>query len=274
MGEQNGIEAAFSPRRVFLLLKRDFVHGYAGVLIAMAAVGGVMLLFSFLSMLGGGAGRGQYYAPFFGGLLFLGGFISTSGAFRELHQPGSGPFYLTLPGTLGEKLLSKLLVSGLGFAIATLLFMGGISAVSELINRAVFGAGHGLFNPIALDNLHAAAMYLVVQSMFLLGSIWFRKVAFIKTALAQIILLIGFAIIAGVTFRLVFGSLFTGSGPGSQMRNMFSFNFGSGVFNSQGSGALQREAQVFSTILRVCFWALLAPLCWVASYFRLRETEV
>ena len=273
MGEQYRGEAAFSPRRIFLLLKRDFVHGYSGVLIAMAAVGGVMLLFSFLSMLGG-AGRPEYYTPFFAGLLFLGGFISTSGVFRELHQPGSGPFYLTLPGTLVEKLLSKLLVSGLGFAIATLLFMGGISAVSELINRAVFGKGHGLFNPVAPDNLRAAATYLVVQSMYLLGSIWFRKVAFIKTALAQVILLIGFAIIAGVTFRLVFGSLFTGSGPGSQMGNMFSFNFGSGAFITQGSGALQREAQVFSTILRVCFWALLAPFCWVASYFRLRETEV
>jgi hypothetical protein len=272
MGERNGIEVVFSPRRVFLLLKRDFVHGYGGVLIAMAAVGGVMLLFSFLSMLRGAGG--EYYAPFYAGLLFLGGFISTSSVFRELHQPGAGPFYLTLPGTLVEKLVSKLLVSSVGFAVATLLFVGGVSALSELINRAVFGAGHTLFNPVAPRNLLAAATYLVVQSMFLLGSIWFRKVAFIKTVLAQIIIAIGFGIIAGVIFRLVLGSAFTGRGVSAEMGNMFSSNFGNFTINGQMSGVMARGAQAFSTIARVCFWGLLAPFCWVAAYFRLRETEV
>jgi hypothetical protein len=238
----------------------------------MAAVGGVMLLFSFLSMLRGSVG--EFYTRFFIGLLFLGGLISTSSAFRELHQPGSGPFYLTLPGTLVEKLLSKFLVSSVGFAVATLLFTGGVSVLSELINRAVFGNSHPLFNPVAPGHLHTAAIYLVLQAMFLLGSIWFRKAAFIKTALALIILLIGFSIIGGVIFRLVFGSLFTSSGPRPEMMNMFSFDFGSGTFNSQGSGAFARGAQVFSTVARVGFWALLAPFCWVAAYFRLRETEV
>lgn len=191
-----------------------------------------------------------------------------------MHQPGSGPFYLTLPGTLVEKLVSKLLVSSVGFAVATLLFMGGISALSELINRAIFGAGHNLFNPVAPQNLHSAAIYLVFQSIYLLGSIWFRKVAFLKTVLAQNIVGIGVAIIAMVIFRLVLGSLFSGSGPRPEVMNMFSLNFGSGTFNSQGSGAFAQGAQVFYTIARVCFWGLLAPFCWVAAYFRLRETEV
>ena len=269
MAEHGRVETVISPRRLFLLLKRDLVHGYGAILIAMAAVGGVMLLFSFLSMLGG-AGR-EFYSPFYGGLLFLGGFIFTSSVFREVHQPGPGQFYLTLPGTLIEKLVSKLLVSSVGFAAATLLFIGGVSAVSELINRAVSGSGHPLFNPVAPANLHAAALYLVFQSIYLLGSIWFRRVAFIKTVLAQSVLVIGLAIVAGVIFRLVLGSAFNGHNVNM---GMFSRNFGPFTFNAPGSGAMAQGAQVFSTIARVAFWALLAPFCWVAAYFRLRETEV
>ena len=274
MGERNGIETVFSPRRLFLLLKRDFVHGYRGVLIAMAAVGGLMLLISLVSMLG--RPGGDFYMPFYVGLLVLGGLISTSSAFRELHQPASGPFYLTLPGTMVEKLVSKLLVSSLGFAAATLLFMGGISALSELINRAVFGAGHRWFNPVAVENLHIAALYLVFQSIYLLGSIWFHKVAFLKTVLAQSIIGIGIFIIAMVILRVVLGNLFMRAGlsPGPGMGQMFSRNFGQFTINGQSSAALAQGAQVFGTIARVCFWALLAPFCWVAAYFRLRETEV
>jgi hypothetical protein len=274
MGRRTGIESFFSPRRLFLLLKRDFVHGYRGVLIAMAAVGGLMLLISLVSMLG--RPGGDFYTPFYVGLLVLGGLISTSAAFREVHQPASGPFYLTLPGSLVEKLVSKLLVSSVGFAAATLVFVGGVSALSELINRAIFGAGHRWFNPVAIENLHNAAIYLVFQSIYLLGSIWFRKVAFLKTVLAQSIIGIGIFIIAMVILRIVLGNLFTHSGlpPGPAMGQMFSRNFGQFSINGQSSPALAHGIQVFGTVARVCFWALLAPFCWVAAYFRLRETEV
>jgi hypothetical protein len=30
----------------------------------------------------------------------------------------------------------------------------------------------------------------------------------------------------------------------------------------------------FCRVAKVLFWAVLAPLCWVISYLRLRETEV
>ncbi len=272
MDERNGFEAVFSPRRLFLLLKRDFVHGYRGVLVAMAAVGGVLLLISLLSMLG--RPGGDFYTPFYVGLLALGGLISTSSVFREVHQAASGPFYLTLPGTLLEKLVSKLLVSSIGFAAATLLFMAGISALSELINRAVFGAGHLWFNPVAVENLHRAAIYLVFQSIYLLGSIWFRKVAFLKTVLAQSIIGMAVVIVMMVIFRLVLGSLFTRGGMNLDLGRMFSGNFSQFSLNGQNSAVLTHGAQVFGTIFRVCFWALLAPFCWVAAYFRLRETEV
>lgn len=267
-----GIEGTFSPRRLYLLLRRDLAHGYRAVLIAMAAVGGVLIVFSFLSMLGR---PGQdFYTPFYVGLLFLGGFLFSSSAFKEMHQQGSGPFYLTLPGTSVEKLVSKLFVTSVGYAAAVLVFMTGASALSELINRAVFGAGHAWFDPFSLTNLKSAAVYLVCQSVFLLGSVWFRKVVFLKILLAESIVVVGLMIIGAVTFRLAFWGLFTGGHLRPEVIQIFSQGFGNVTVNGQAAEALNRGSQVFLTIVRVLFWAALAPVCWVAAYFRLQETEV
>jgi hypothetical protein len=268
----NTIEGVFNPRRLFLLLRRDFAHGYRAVLTAMAAVGGILIVLSFLSMLGR-AGQ-EFYTPFYVGLLFLGGFLFSSGAFKEMHQQGSGPFYLTLPGTTLEKLLSKLLVTSAGYAAAILLFMTGASALSELLNRAVFAAGHTWFNPFSAANLKSAAVYLVFQSLFLLGSVWFRKVVFLKILLAENIVVIGLAIIAAITFRLVFWGLFSGGHLRPEVLQMFSQGFGNVVVNGRVAEAFNHGSQVFLTILRVLFWGAFAPFCWVAAYFRLRETEV
>jgi len=268
----NTVEGVFSPQRLFLLLRRDFAHGYQAVLTAMAAVGGVLIVLSFLSMLGR-AGQ-DFYTPFYVGLLFLGGFLFSSGAFKEMHQQGSGPFYLTLPGTTLEKLLSKLLVTSVGYAAAILVFMTGASAVSELLNRAVFGAGHIWFNPFSQANLKSAAVYLVLQSLFLLGSVWFRKVVFLKIILAENIVVTGLAILAAVIFRITFSGFFSGSHLKPEVIQMFSQGFGNVVVNGHAAEAFNRGSQVFLTIVRVLFWGAFAPVCWVAAYFRLRETEV
>jgi len=267
-----GIEGTFSPRRLYLLLRRDLAHGYRAVLIAMAAVGGVLIVFSFLSMLGR---PGQdFYTPFYVGLLFLGGFLFSSGAFKEMHQQGSGPFYLTLPGTTLEKLVSKLLVTSVGYAVAILVFMTGASALSELLNRAVFSAGHTWFNPFSPAILKSAAVYLVFQGLFLLGSVWFRKVVFLKILLAENIVVVGLAIIAALIFRIAFWGLFTGGHLRPEVIQLFSQGFGNVTVNGRVAEAFNHGSQVFLTIARVLFWGAFAPVCWVAAYFRLRETEV
>jgi len=266
------IERVFNPRRLFLLLRRDLAHGYPAVLTAMAAVGGILVVLSFLSMLGR-AGQ-DFYTPFYVGLLFLGGFLFSSGAFKEMHQQGSGPLYLTLPGTTLEKFLSKLLVTSVGYAAAVLVFMTGAAALSELLNRAFFGAGHTWFNPFSAANLKSALFYLVLQGLFLVGSVWFRKVVFMKIILVENIVLIGLAILTAIIFRIAFSGLFSGSHLKPEVIQMFSHGLGNVTVNGQAADAFNRGSQVFLTILRVLFWAAFAPVCWLAAYFRLRETEV
>ena len=155
----------FNPRRFLLLLRRDFSNGYRSVLIAMAAVSGFIILFSAISVMLGGSG--EFHTVRFAGLLFIGGYIVSSLAFRELHQPDRSYFYCTMPGSLLEKFFSKLLVTSLGYALGTLIFYTILAVASEGINRLIFCHSHYFFNPLDVNIFLMMGIYLVTQSVFL-----------------------------------------------------------------------------------------------------------
>jgi hypothetical protein len=278
------VSEVFSARRFGRLLLRDLAYGYRGLLIAMAAVAGGVIVVSAigaLAMSAGGAAegtvRGDGYFGFFQNLLFLGGFIATSLAFREVWQNGSGIAYLTLPGSVFEKFVAKLLVTSVGFAVGTLIFMTATAAASEALDRLVFGVGHGFFNPFTTAVLQAVARYLVVQSFFLLGSIWFRKLAFVRTVLWIVLFGAALAIVSAIALRIgLSGHLGSAGGRVGGMR------LGGWAFNLNGLGLQDlftpgsrgySGAMAFKVAAEALFIAL-APASWVAAYFRLGEAEV
>ena len=271
---------SFSIRRMGRFL-RELAHGYRGLLIAMAAVGGGIIVTSAIGALIASAGgapatvQGDGYFGFFQNLLFLGGFIVTSLAFREVWQAGSGISYLMLPGSLFEKFAVKLLMTSLGFAAGTLIFMSAAAAVSETVDRLLFGFGHGFFDPFTPAVLQALVRYIVLQSFFLLGSIWFRKLAFVKTALAIVVFGVAVAIVGTIALRIGLASHFA-LGPGHGMRlGGWGFDLNGANFRdlfSPGSRGYQGGV-VFRTVAEALFIAL-APASWLAAYFRLGEAEV
>jgi hypothetical protein len=256
-----------NPRRLGLLLKRDFLIGYRGILITMAASAGFIILVSVLANLGRGSQfqHMQLFMP----LMFIGGFVFASLAFRELHQGEQSYFYLNLPASPLEKLISKLLVTSVGYALGALIFYSLVSLLSEGINHLVFGYGHPLFNPVSREVLLSVAVYLVTQSIFLLGSVYFRRLAFLKTVVAWNVFAIGTAILAGLITWLIFrGVYFEYLTP--EARGAFDSLADAGRFEA----LLEDTGQGFWLALRILFWAVLAPVCWIITYFRLREKEV
>lgn len=273
----------FKPRRFGQLLLRDLAGGYRGILIAMAAVAGTVIVLSALTMLGQApAGEIRYngalgfHLGFFVQLLFFGGFIVTSLAFREARQNGSAAFYLTLPASLFEKLASKLLVTSVGFALGSLVFYTATAAVSEGINTLIFGTSHGFFNPFDPTVLKAVALYLLAQSVYLLGSIWFKKFAFVKTVLWVSVAAIGIIVVAAVVGRIVLADHFVWNPPGKTglPRGAWGLNWSDEFFASKfGLGSRGYSGlMTFKTIGEVLFFAM-APVCWLAAYYRLNEIE-
>jgi hypothetical protein len=261
------MERILSVRRLWLLLRRDFSGGYRSVLIAMAAVGGFLILVTVASMLG----RAQPFrhAGLFIQVLFIGGIVISSLSFREIHQDGQSILYLTLPGSTLEKFLSKLLVSSVGYALGALIFYTAVSSAGEGLNRLLFGAGHAFFNPFARNVLLATAAYLVVQSVFLTGSAFFRRLAFLKTALFLILFAVGLSIVIGVAMRFLLVDLgWRGGTLGLEPYFQQLQQSGS------ADAVLLPLVKGFLLVFKILFWAALAPVCWLASYLRLAETEV
>ena len=253
-------------RRLALLLRRDFSSGYKSVIIAMAAVGGFVILLSVVSVVG--RELGSMHQTLYYPLLFLGGYIVTSLVFKELHLNGQSVFYLTLPGSSLEKFLSKLLVSSVGFAFGSLFFYTAVTSAAEGINRLIFGYGHPFFNPFDRTTMIAVAVYLVTQAVFLVGSVYFRKLAFIKTNLYIWLFGLVVVILVAVTGWLIFRDYAIG--------NRLDLD---PYFQRLGdSGQLQMVlgpmAEKFARVAKVLFWGITAPVCWLISYLRLRETEV
>ena len=256
----------FSFRRLGLLLRRDFSTGYQSVFIAMAAVGGFVILVSVLSALG--QTRGPIHNTLYFPLLFIGGFIATSMIFKELHLNGQSVFYLTLPGSSLEKYLSKLLVTSLGYAFGSLFFYTAVSSAAEGINRLILGYGHAFFNPFTREVLLAIAVYVVTQAVFLVGSVYFRKLAFIKTNLYLWLFGIVLTILVAVSAWIIFRDYAAGNRID---REAYFQTLGR---SAEMQAVLRPMAEKFLQGAKVLFWGAAAPVCWIISYLRLRETEV
>lgn len=263
---QKKISDTISVRRLGLLLRRDFSAGYKSVFIAMAAVGGFVVLVSVLSALG--RARGPIHDTLYFTLLFIGGFIVTSLIFKELHLRRQGVFYLTLPGSSLEKFLSKLLVTSLGYAFGSLFFYTAVSSAAEGINRVIFGYGHMFFNPFQRDVLLAVAAYAVTQAVFLVGSVYFRRLAFIKTNLYLVLFGIVLTVVVAVAAWIIFRDYAVG--PRINLEPYMEELGRSGEMEA----VLRPIGEKFLQVARMLFWGATAPVCWIISYLRLRETEV
>ena len=279
-----------STRRLGRLFLREIAHGYRGLLIAAAAVAGSIIVIAAVGALarnmGGapdGTVTGDNYWFYFQGLLFLGGCIVTSMAFREVWHGGGGIAYLTLPGSTLEKMAAKLILTSAGYAAAALVLITATAAASEALDRLVFGVGHGFFNPFTPAVGQAVVRYVVIQAFFLLGSIWFRKLSFIKTALSLMVIGVCLGILGLIAVRIGIAphltAMGTGFGPGNGSGTM---RFGRWSFQMNGTGLQDlfkpgsrgyNGMQAFKVAAEAVVIAL-APASWVAAYFRLREAEV
>ncbi len=278
-----------SPRRVRQLFLRELAHGYRGLLIAAAAVAGSIIVIAAIGALGrsmGGAPEGTIvgdaYWFYFQALLFLGGCIVSSMAFREVWHGGGGIAYLTLPGSTLEKLVVKLLLVSVGYAAGALVLITATAAASEALDRLVLGVGHGFFNPFTPAVGQAVVRYVVLQSFFLLGSIWFRKLAFIKTALAIMVIAVALGILGGIAIRVGIAPHLTAMGTGFGPGGSGTMRFGRWSFQMNGTGLQDlfqagskgyAGMQAFKVAAEAVVIAL-APASWVAAYYRLREAEV
>jgi hypothetical protein len=171
--------------------------------------------------------------------------------------------YLSLPGSHFEKLLSKWLFT---------------NPLYILVISLVFLFLHWLFNPLwiywgdrtSLEIFTSSnywkliGVFFIIHSVFMLGSIAFNNNALLKTFLS-LIAVAAIVVVCNVTvFRIIWSEYFDSLFHFAPIEGAFRFGKN---YNSPDEMPQIRFA-VFA------FKYILAPVLWVASYFKLTEKAV
>ena len=250
----------FDINRVKLLLIRQLRFNTQTLLYGFGTVVGIIVLILSLKMIFGDAtlDSGTFFQrimPFF----FIGGFIFTSTIFSELGTPQRGYMYLIIPASTFEKLVVSWFVTSILYIAASLV----VILLINLLLIAIFSIlplNHvQLFNLFSPTMLKSYGVYLVTQSIFILGAIYFEKSHFLKTILSIFLICLAIAIYTSIAAKIIILNL----------TSSFQFN------NSNIPENLSNFfVNIFAPTMKILFWGCLAPFFLIVSYFRLKEREI
>ncbi|HSV89068.1 MAG TPA: hypothetical protein VLH61_10540 [Bacteroidales bacterium] len=248
----------FSFYRIWLLIKRNATMNMKTWIIGIGALNGLVIIVSLLQPHDAGVTQ-QINEIAYAWLIyiFIGGYIITSKTYNELHTPASGQFFLTLPATNGEKLLAHwFLTSVLFLLVANIALFTGLF-FSSMLAAIIYGSQIDLFNPFSTANIRLMGFYMVSQSPFLLGAIYFRKNNFLKTLLCVFAVVMLISIWTAFTVWLFF--------------DVTDFTMFIDTVN-QGFDGL--NINLLPTAAKVIYWGVVTPFFLTVSYFALKEREI
>ena len=249
-------------RRLRITLYSDILSNKWKIVIAAEALAGILLfLYVFI-----GTGKivvGSLYRTFYPTIIIVTGIITTSLSFSELYT-GKSYYYLTLPSSSIEKLLSKLLINSIGYLLGINFLLIIITIAANGISLFLFENSFPIFNPIHPNIFKSELFYLIAQNIFLFGAIYFKRYNFLKTILLISGPIFFIGIFPAVIFKIMYWNyhetVLLKITPGYSISPP-SLDFISNTFNR------------IIEILVILFYYVTAPLFLFLSYLRLRESE-
>jgi hypothetical protein len=271
----------FNLNRWLLYIGKHWNENKKRYLLSLAAVGGLLVLwYSFVMIVDKSYPlvlNMQAITYFVG--LFLTGCLFASIQFNDLGEGPKGISYLLLPASLFEKLLTALLFSVvLYFICYTAVYYIVDFIMVKLSNSMMLTrfeeTRSGNYAPQEIVNVFVSSdtpinlffylliIYLTVQSIFLLGSIYFAKYSYIKTLIWGLIV---FLVLVFWEHKIVEPFMPHGS---------FFKPFTVYRVTENGKDLMIRLPEWISSILLFMMMYTLPPILWIVTYFRLKEKEV
>ena len=183
----------FCFKRASLLLKRTLYLSKKSIIIWLCVYVGMVLLINLFSINNENFNSSSLITSSFI-YMFIYGMNYTIGMNKAIHKPSRAFSYLTLPVSNFERLLVVWLVSSLFYAVFCAVFIYSGVELSAYIYY--FFAGAPMFYLDFTDVLKMSIYYMIFQSAYLYGSIFFKKAQFFLTSLSLITL---FAIVISLT---------------------------------------------------------------------------
>jgi len=274
------MNSVFDLNRWLLYIGKHWNENKKKYLLSLGAIAGLLVLwYSFLMLVNADHSLSSdiqaitYYVG-----LFLTGCLYASLIFSDLSEGPKAMHYLLTPASLLEKLMTAILYGVILFFICyTIIFYGVDFIMLKAANgvaSAVAEREHRPFNhpaevinvfvaPRSGENFYIVLAYFSIQSIFLLGSVYFVRFQYIKTLVSGLVV---FLVLVFFVHKVI-GSFMPDGGffkPFTVFR----------IFDHQKGELSVQLPEWFSMIMLFLIKYTLAPSLWVVAYFRLKEKEV
>lgn len=183
--------------------------------------------------------------------MYISAFLLSSNWFSYLSRRAPETGNLLLPVSAFERILVAFIINVIVFSLFYLL----ITLSVEIVLFQDFAIMYYVTHFFKYYTFYSTLFLL--QSLFLIGSLIFKKAAIIKTGFSIFVILIIIQLINNLIISIVF-------------RDIPSINYGNVFFNQENNLI---TPHYFKTITNGLIYIGL-PLVWVASYFKLKEKQV
>ncbi|MDD4821786.1 MAG: hypothetical protein PHI48_04430 [Bacteroidales bacterium] len=202
-------------------------------------------------------------------IILISGSLFTSRMFKIFNYTSGGMHYLLIPATHLEKLITAILLSTVYFVAMIVI----THVVGRTVGTTISNFIYGMQDPICFELIQSTSEYsfqkqtgmtlfntvflfTAFQSVFLLGSIYFKGNVFGKTTLVIIVA----AILLFYFFNILLVEMIMKSSESHQSR----------------IAAIDLITKLFSpdNIVFILFKYAFIPFFWLVSYFRLTEKQV
>lgn len=264
-------------RRLGMLIRRHWAENVKFFLLAAIALFGLMAMIFAIWVISGGSSyhEDETWGIFLTGL-FITGCIFASISFNALGDKAKGTYWMSLPASHLEKLIVTILFTTVFFfAVYCAVFFPirqmAFAYIESAAKEEPFKYHLTYINWKGDAEVKIVARYfflcfIAVQSLFLLGSAYFKKFAYVKT------------VICGAVFVFLFVWMMTGIDE--KMFNKFgqvSWNVFEVRLHDYSGGnptKLYKVSELSKDFSLFMFQYMWAPVFWLVTWFRLKETEI
>jgi len=246
----------FDFNRFGLLVRKRFLDSKSSTIYEILGLAAFFAIIFGLSALTGRISMDAQGIGFTVGIVIL-GIVYADRAFSETKGKLKGMAFLATPASQLEKLLNAIFYTSVLFPIAFLLIF---LAVDGLFYVGLNATGLVKMDAISLVKLGSIGNFirplLIIQSVYMLGSIWFGKRSLLKTTLAVVLFYGVIFAVAGIIIRMNYELLKT-------------FSESSNGVNVHWDG----NDIIRGQFMKPALW-LLPPFFWTVAYFRLSEKQI
>ena len=257
----------FSFSRLGKLIAKQFYENSRLYLISTLALLGLLsIAFTFwITVAGPNYQEEETYFIFLFGL-FLAGAIFASMSFNMLGRKDKGIYWLGIPATHLEKLVCTILFSVVLFFIVYCLcfYLVKSIALTYLDSRvgAIYTEMNGSNDGFGSVFKYFLYAYFAVQSLYLLGSVYFSRYSFIVTT------------VVGALVMFLFVYYITQIDRFMEPDSWELFTVKRADANVQDSYFLYSVSPTVVDIIKYAVQFLWVPVFWVATWYRLKEKEI